>query len=62
MKTHRGAAKRFWKTGRGKLMRRRAFHNHLLVDKTGKRKRRLKQPAELAPGDAARVEKLLPYV
>ena len=30
MKTHRGAAKRFKVTGTGKLMRRKAFRNHIL--------------------------------
>jgi large subunit ribosomal protein L35 len=59
MKTHRGAAKRFKVTGTGKVMRRKAFMNHLLEKKPSKRTRRLKREAVLAPGDAAVVRKLL---
>ena len=59
MKTHRGAAKRFKVTGTGKLMRRKAFMNHILEKKPSKRTRRLKREAVLAPGDAANVRKLL---
>ena len=59
MKTHRGAAKRFKVTGTGKLVRRKAFMNHILEKKPSKRTRRLKREATLAPGDAANVRKLL---
>ena len=50
MKTHRGAAKRFKVTGSGKLMRRKAFRNHILEKKSSKRKRRLGREAEIEPG------------
>ena len=59
MKTHRGAAKRFKVTGTGKLVRRKAFMNHLLEKKPSKQTRRLKREAIVAPGDAARMKKLL---
>jgi large subunit ribosomal protein L35 len=59
MKTHRGAAKRFKVTGTGKLMRRKAFMNHILEKKPSKRTRRLKREAVVTPGDAAHVRKLL---
>jgi large subunit ribosomal protein L35 len=59
MKTHKGAAKRFWTTGNGKLMRRRANLNHILEKKSSKRKRRLAGDVEMAPGDRARIERLL---
>jgi large subunit ribosomal protein L35 len=59
MKTHRGAAKRFKVTGTGKLVRRKAFMNHLLEKKPSKQTRRLKREAVLAPGDSARMHKLL---
>ena len=59
MKTHRGAAKRFKVTGSGKLRRRRAFRNHILETKSSTVKRRLKDEVVLAPGDAARVKRLL---
>ncbi len=61
MKTHKGASKRFRLTGSGKLRRRRANKNHLLVKKTRKRKRRLGSPAEVAQADRRQVSRLLPY-
>ena len=36
LKTHRGAAKRFKKTGTGKIMRGAAFKRHILTSKTTK--------------------------
>jgi large subunit ribosomal protein L35 len=59
MKTHRGAAKRFKKTGTGKLTRQKAGLNHILGKKSSKRKRRLTGDFELAPGDQARISRLL---
>ena len=59
MKTHRGAAKRFKVTGTGKLMRRKAFKNHILEKKSPRRLRRLSQEVLVAPGDAKEVRKLL---
>ena len=59
MKTHRGAAKRFKATGTGKLRRRRAMRNHILEKKPSTRTRRLKDEVVLAPGDEARIKKLL---
>lgn len=59
MKTHKGAAKRFRTTGTGKLIRRRANLNHILEKKSSKRKRRLTPDVAIAPGDAARIERLL---
>ncbi len=59
MKTHRGAAKRFKATGSGKLRRRRAMRNHILEKKPSTRTRRLKDEVVLAPGDSARIKKML---
>jgi large subunit ribosomal protein L35 len=59
MKTHKGAAKRFKLTGTGKLMRRKAFHNHILEKKSPTRKRRLTQETELTGGDRDRMKRLL---
>ena len=59
MKTHRGAAKRFKRTGTGKLMRRKAFKNHILEKKPSKRTRRLGREAEVTGGDRDRIERLL---
>ena len=42
LKTHRGAAKRFKKTGTGKFVRAKAFKRHILTSKTRSRKRALR--------------------
>ena len=59
MKTHSGAKKRFRVTGSGKLRRRQAGLNHILEKKSPGRKRRLADDVDLAPGDAARIKRLL---
>ena len=59
MKTHRGAAKRFKLTGSGKIMRRKAFKNHILEKKSPARKRRLGREDEVVGGDRDRIERLL---
>jgi large subunit ribosomal protein L35 len=51
MKTHRGAAKRFRRTGSGKLRRKRINKNHILEKKSPKRKRQLRAPADVSPSD-----------
>ena len=61
MKTHRGAAKRFSKTGSGKIKRNHAFTSHILEKKSPKRKRNLRKSAIMFEGDAERVTKLIPY-
>ena len=52
MKTHRGAAKRFRRTGTGKLRRRQANRNHILEKKTSKRKRKLRPSVDVSSADA----------
>ena len=37
MKTHKGTAKRFRRTGSGKIMRAKAFKSHILTKKSPKR-------------------------
>ncbi len=61
IKTHRGAAKRFKRTGSGKLSRHHAFASHLLTHKSPKRKRRLRKSSILSSADVKRVDRLLPY-
>jgi len=61
MKTHRGAAKRFKKTGTGKIKRNKAYKSHILEKKSPKRKRNLRKSAIMAAGDSKRVAKLIPY-
>ena len=41
LKTHKGASKRFKKTGTGKVVRNHAFARHILTSKSRKRKRKL---------------------
>ncbi|MGI6647931.1 MAG: 50S ribosomal protein L35 [Bacillota bacterium] len=61
IKTHRGAAKRFKKTGTGKIKRAKAFKSHILEKKTAKRKRNLRQGTMVSAADAQRVARLIPY-
>ena len=61
MKTHRGAAKRFSKTGTGKIKRNHAFKSHLLEGKSPSRKRKLRKPALMASGDVKRIRQLIAY-
>ncbi len=62
LKTRRAAAKRFRRTGSGKIARRKAFKNHLLQHKSALRKRRLSQVAIVDERDAENVELMLPYL
>ena len=61
MKTHRGAAKRFKVTGKGKFMKNKAFKSHKLGKKTAKRKRHLRKAEVVSAADAKRIRKMLPY-
>jgi large subunit ribosomal protein L35 len=61
IKSHRGAAKRFKKTGTGKFLRSKAFRRHILTSKPTHRKRHLRGSAAVAAVDAARLRKMLPY-
>lgn len=60
LKTHRGAAKRFSKTGSGKIKRHQAFKNHILTKKNAKRKRGLRGSVMVSDGDMKRVSAMLP--
>ncbi|MFC7442881.1 50S ribosomal protein L35 [Laceyella putida] len=62
MKTKRSAAKRFKKTGTGKVKRNHAFKRHLLSGKTAKRKRHLRKDAVMHSGDVKRIEQLITYM
>ncbi|NNC22980.1 50S ribosomal protein L35 [Salinisphaera sp. USBA-960] len=61
IKTHSGAAKRFKKTGSGRIRRQHAYHNHILTKKSPKRKRRLEKPAIAAKSDQVAIKRLMPY-
>ena len=62
MKTHRGAAKRFKKSGTGKIMRHHGFTSHILEKKSPKRKRNLRKATVMTKGDAKRIERLIAYL
>ncbi|MCR5595453.1 MAG: 50S ribosomal protein L35 [Lachnospiraceae bacterium] len=61
MKTSRAAAKRFTKTGSGKLKRNKAYRRHILTKKTTKNKRQLRHPAMADATNVKNMKKILPY-
>ncbi len=61
MKTHKGASKRFAKTGGGKIVRRKAGKRHLLTHKTSDQKRRLSGTEVVDPTATLSLNRLLPY-
>ena len=61
MKTHRGAAKRFKRTGTGKLTHAQKGKRHILTKKSSKRKRRLSAKAVVSPANKKALDQLLPY-
>lgn len=61
MKTKRGAAKRFKKTGTGKFKRARAFNRHNLTTSSHSRKKQLVKGVMVSPADEGRVRQMLPY-
>ena len=60
MKSHSGAAKRFRKTGTGKIRRNKAYSNHILTKKSPKRKRNLRQATLGSPADESAVRRMVP--
>ncbi|MBE0503433.1 MAG: 50S ribosomal protein L35 [Desulfuromonadales bacterium] len=62
IKTNRGAAKRFRKTGTGKIRRNKAFTSHILTSKSTKRKRDLRQSTVVSKADERNIRELIPYL
>lgn len=62
IKTNRGAAKRFRKTGTGKIRRNKAFTSHILTKKSTKRKRDLRQSVIVSKADSSNIAQLIPYL
>lgn len=60
LKTHRGAAKRFKKTGTGKFKRNHAYMNHILTHKSSKRTKLLRKAAMVNQANIDAVRKMLP--
>ena len=61
IKTNRGAAKRFKTTGSGKIVRNKAFANHILTKKSTKRKRNLRKSALVHSPSTQNISRLIPY-
>jgi large subunit ribosomal protein L35 len=61
IKTHRGAAKRFKKTGTGKFLRSKAFKRHILTSKPTRRKRHMRGTAVVDKTDVSKLKRMLPY-
>ena len=61
MKSKRGAAKRFKRTGTGKVKRHHNFKDHILTKKSTKRKRKLRKAGLVSAADMDRMKRALPY-
>lgn len=62
MKTNKAAAKRFKKTGTGKLKRMKAYKSHILTKKSTKRKRNLRKATTTDATNVKNMKKILPYL
>jgi large subunit ribosomal protein L35 len=62
IKTNRGAAKRFKKTGTGKVKAKGAFARHILTKKSANRKRGLRSTKYVDKADVKGIKKLVPYL
>jgi large subunit ribosomal protein L35 len=61
LKTHSGAAKRFKKTGSGKVMRGQTKMRHILTSKATKTKRKLGGTCLVSVADTPKVLRMIPY-
>ncbi|HEY0758854.1 MAG TPA: 50S ribosomal protein L35 [Acidisarcina sp.] len=61
LKTHTGAAKRFHKTGTGKIKRGQTKMRHILTSKATKTKRKLAASSLVSDADYAKVSRMIPY-
>ena len=62
IKTNRAAAKRFKKTGTGKLKRNKAYKRHILTKKSPKTKRTLRKAVIIDASNFKNMKKILPYI
>lgn len=60
MKTHKGSAKRFKRTGTGKLKRFKAYKRHITAKKSPKRIRNLRQSTLVSKADMKRIGNMIP--
>jgi large subunit ribosomal protein L35 len=61
IKTNRGAAKRFRRTGNGGFKCGQSHRRHILTKKSTKRKRQLRSPATIHPSDVRMAIRMMPY-
>jgi large subunit ribosomal protein L35 len=61
LKTHKGAAKRFKKTGTGKVKRGHSHLRHILTSKSKKRKGKLGKSVLVSDADTPKVKRMIPY-
>ena len=61
LKTHKGASKRFKKTGTGKVVRSHAFGRHILTSKPHKRKKKLHKSVVADAANQPALKRMLPY-
>lgn len=59
LKTHKATAKRVKQTATGKLIRERAFGNHMLSKKSKSRKRNINTPASIKGNMAKNIKRAL---
>ena len=62
IKTNRSAAKRFSRTGSGKVKRNKAYASHLLSSKSPKRKRNLRKATLVDSANVCGVRRMLPHL
>jgi large subunit ribosomal protein L35 len=60
LKTHKGASKRFKKTGTGKIVRRHAYARHILTSKARSRKRKLGPSVVVDAANRPALKRMLP--
>ena len=61
LKTHKGAAGRFKKTGTGKLMYFRGSKRHLLTGKSSRKQRPMRKAVAADATNVEKLNQLLPY-
>lgn len=59
LKTHKGAAKRFKRTGSGGYKHKQSFCRHILTKKSSKRKRQLRGLAMVKSCDVGMIDQML---
>ena len=59
LKSHRGVAKRFKITAKGKIKRYKGYKSHILQDKPSSRKRRLSRPVLVDKANIKKIRKMI---